>query len=270
VNTLIANACDCHLHVYEDSYPLAPTATFRPPHSPAADYQKIQREIGLTRAVVIQPTGYGLDNSCTLKGMEQLGPQSRGIVVVPIDIEDDELHRLHAAGVRGVRFMMLPGGVLPWSNLEPMAARIAPLGWHIDLQIDGRDIAIHEPMLMRLPCRLVIDHTGKFLEPVTVDSEPFAALCRVLDNGGTWIKISAPYETSRVGPPSFGDIAPLAHALATRYPERCLWASNWPHPNITPQPSSLAMYEWARGCVNNEATWQKMLVDNPAQLYGFT
>lgn len=265
----LPNACDCHMHVYEDSYPLAPTATFKPPHAPAAAYRVVQRALGLKRVVVIQPTGYGLDNRCTLAAVQALGPAARGIAVVPPDIAEGELQGLHEQGMRGVRYMMLPGGVLPWSGLEATAARIAPLGWHIGLQLDGCELPLHEHMLMRLPGRLVIDHVGKFLLPVTPQSAAFRSLCRVLDKGNAWIKLSAPYETSRSGAPDYEDVAVLARALAAHYPERCLWASNWPHPNARPAPSDQGVFDWARRCVGNDAHWKRILVDNPAEVYGF-
>ncbi len=266
------NACDCHMHIYDERYPLAPTATFKPPNALVPAYREVQRELGTTRVVVIQPTGYGYDNRCTLEGMAALGDVSRGTVargicVVPPDVADAELQRLHGLGMRGVRFMMLPGGVLPWSALEPTAARIAPMGWHIGLQLDGRELPEREAMLAKLPGTIVIDHCGKFLEPVSTESEAFAALCRLLERGNFWIKLSAPYETSKRGAPGWDDVAAIARALAKRFPERCLWASNWPHPNTSPVPSSLAMYEWARACVDDDARWKKILVDNPAQVY---
>jgi D-galactarolactone isomerase len=264
------DACDSHMHVYEDAYPLAATATFKPPRAPAAAYRAVQRELNLTRTVVIQPTGYGFDNRCTLAAAAALGPHARAIVVVAPDVAPAELEALHASGARGVRYMMLPGGVLPWSGLERTAAAIAPLGWHIDLQLDGRELPLHEAMLQRLPCRLVIDHVARFMGPVEPDSEPLRALCRLLDSGRCWIKISAPYESSRSGPPGYDDIAWIARMVARRYPERCLWASNWPHPNRHPPPTDAAMLAWAFDCIDDVATRRKTLVDNPAELYGFT
>jgi D-galactarolactone isomerase len=165
--------------------------------------------------------------------------------------------------------MMLPGGVLPWSALEPTAARIAALGWHIDLQLDGRELARHEAMLQRLPCRLVIDHVGRFLGPVTPESDSVRTLLRLLDAGRCWVKISAPYESSRSGPPGYDDVAWIARLVAERHPERCLWASNWPHPNRHPPPGDASLLAWAFGCVDDAATRRRMLVDNPAELYGF-
>ena len=262
-------ACDCHMHVYEDSYPLASTATFRPPHAPVAAYREVQRRLGLARTVVVQPTGYAFDNRCTLAALAGLGPEARAIVVVAADAADVELEHMDGAGVRGVRYMMLPGGVLPWASLAPTAARIAALGWHIDLQLDGRELPAHEAMLSALPCRLVVDHVGRFLGPVTADSPSIRSLCRLLDGGNCWIKISAPYESSRSGPPDYADIAWIARLVAERYPERCLWASNWPHPNRKPPPTEEAMLDWAFAAVDGLARRRRMLVDNPAALYGF-
>jgi D-galactarolactone isomerase len=127
------DACDCHVHVFEDSYPLAPIATFKPPHSPASAYRAVQQALGLSRVVVVPPTGCGFDNNCTLAAMAQLGEGARGVATVPLDLAGAELTRMDRAGIRGVRYMMLAGGILPWSSLEQMAARIAPLGWNINL-----------------------------------------------------------------------------------------------------------------------------------------
>ncbi|SAK43388.1 amidohydrolase family protein [Caballeronia ptereochthonis] len=266
-STMPAGACDCHIHVYEKGFPLAPSATFVPPPAPADAYREVQRALGFSRVIVVQPTGYGFDNDCTLAAIERLGEGARGIAVVPPDASDAELQRLHQAGVRGVRYMMLPGGLLQWDSLSGMAARIAPLGWNINLQLDGRTLPQHEAMLARLPAKLVIDHIGKFLGTVTTRSDAFAALCRLLDGPRCWIKLSAPYESSRVGPPSYDDIAPLVRKLAARYPERSLWASNWPHPNVKPTPDDTGMLDWMARCVDSEATLRKILADNPAELY---
>ena len=264
-----AGACDCHIHVFEDGRPLVPTATFKPPHAPAAAYREVQRALGLSRVVVVQPTGYGYENSCTLDAMKQLGPGARGVAVVPLDAPQAQLEQLDEAGMRGVRFMMLPGGILPWANLEPMAARIAPMGWNINLQLDGRDLPLHEAVLHRLPCRLVIDHIGKFLGPVALGDEAVSSLCRLLDTGNCWIKLSAPYESSRSGAPAYADVSPLVRALAGSYPERCLWASNWPHPNINPTPTDGYLLEWALLNMGTAETRHRILVDNPTTLYGF-
>lgn len=269
----IPGACDCHIHVYEDGYALAPTATFKPPHAPAGDYRQVQEALGLQRVLVVQPTGYGFDNRCTEAAIAHLstGPDrlARGIAVVPPGTGEAELSRLHAAGFRGVRYMMLAGGLLPWDSLEDMAARIAPLGWVINLQLDGRDLPQYEERLARLPCRLVIDHLGKYLGPVTPEDASFLALRRLLEAGRCWIKVSAPYESSRSGPPAYEDVAPLARVLLQGHRERCLWASNWPHPNIVPRPSEAALLAWFEACAGDAQLAARVLAENPAQLFGF-
>jgi D-galactarolactone isomerase len=265
----LRGACDCHMHVYEHGYALAPTATFTPPHAPVPAYQQVQRQLGLERVIVVQPTGYGFDNACTLDAIARLGAGARGIVVVAPEVADAELQRLHAAGIRGVRFFMLPGGVMPWSAIEPLAARVAPLGWNINLQLNGRDLPQHEAVLARLAAPLVVDHIGKFIPPVGIEDAAFGALCRLLDGGNGWVKLSAPYESSRSGRPDYADVAPLARELAARYPQRCLWASNWPHPNVVPAPPNPEIASWAFDLFGDDAARRRILVENPAALYGF-
>jgi D-galactarolactone isomerase len=267
--TLYPGACDCHIHIYEDGYPLAASATFVPPPAPVAAYQQVQKELGLTRVVVVQPTGYGFDNDCTLSALKRFGDTARGVAMLASQYDDSEIVRLHEAGIRGLRYMMLAPGLAAWSNLRADAARIAPFGWHIDLQLDGRELPAHESVLRDLPCKLVIDHTGKFIEPVQPDSEAFGSLCRLLDRGQCWVKLSAPYETSRLGAPDYEDVALLARTLATRYPERCLWGSNWPHPNAQPRPVDALLLDWLMRCVGSENTVEKILVGNPEAVYGF-
>ena len=257
------------MHVYEDRFPLVPQATFKPPHAPLADYLVVQHELGLARAVVVQPNGYGFDNRCTLAAIAALGATARGIATVPADVADDELKRLTSAGVRGARFHLLPGGMLPWDALQPLAARLAPFGWHVQLQLDGRELPHYEAALARLPVPLVIDHNGKFLEPVAIAHPGFLSLCRLLAGGNTWVKLSAPYETSREGPPRYADVGLLATALVRENPERCLWASNWPHPGRDVRPDNAALLDLLLDWAPDERTRRRILVDNPARLYGF-
>jgi D-galactarolactone isomerase len=219
--------------------------------------------------VVVQPTAYGCENTFTLAAVAYLGAQARGIAVVRPDASESELRRLSTAGIRGVRYHMLAGGVLAWDSIEATAARVSQLGWHIQLQLDGRDLPAHESLLRRLPGQLVIDHNGKFLEPVPPQHPAFQALLRLLDSGRCWVKLSAAYETSKLGPPHYDDVGVLARALVKANPERCLWASNWPHPNQDPAPSTAAMLDLLLEWADDDATRAKILVSNPANLYGF-
>jgi D-galactarolactone isomerase len=190
--------------------------------------------------------------------------------VVDQDVTDSELDRLTKLGARGIRFFMLAGAPLPWDVLEIMSARVAPFGWHVQLQLDGRDLPDRVAMLKRLTSTLVIDHVGKFLEPVPLDHPGFRALHGLVDSGRTWVKLSAPYEVSKVGPPNYDDVGKLAKALAKAAPERMLWATNWPHPTPGVQvPDDALMLDMLLDWVPDENARKKVLVDNPAKLYGF-
>jgi D-galactarolactone isomerase len=245
-----------------------PGVSWLPPHLPVSAYRQVQQALGLSRAVIVQPSAYGFDNRCTLDAVAQLGESARGIVQVAPDVSDAELQRMHDAGIRGVRYMMI-NPLLSWDTLEPMAARLAAIGWMINLQLDGRQLPVHEQVLRRLPCKLVIDHNGKFLEPVTPDHASFLSLLRLLDGGHAWVKLSAPYETSKDGAPGYADVSLIASTLAEKFPERCLWASNWPHPGRNPPPSEVDLYRLLLSWVPSDSGRRRILVDNPAELYGF-
>ncbi len=264
-------ACDTHMHVYEDRFPLVPTAKFKPPHAPTRDYLAMRQRLGIARTIVVQPSGYGFDNTCTLEAMQAMGDSARGIAVVRPAASDAEIERLTKAGMRGIRYFMLPGGVLPWETLETMAAKVGNFGWHVQLQLDGRDLPAREAQLKRLKGTLVIDHNGKFLEPVAVDDPSFKCLLRLLENGRTWVKLSAPYETSKLGPPLYPDVGALAKALVKAAPERCVWASNWPHPSVSREqcPDDADLLDLLLDWAPDEKTRNRILADNPAKLYGF-
>jgi D-galactarolactone isomerase len=259
------------MHIFESRFPLAPTATVVPPEAPVAEYLKVRHRLGLSRCVIVQPSGYGTNNRCTLEAIAAMGESARGIAVVNESVSDQELQRLNRAGIRGLRFHMLPGGIIPWESLPPLAARIAPLGWHAQVQLDGRLLPERQPMLASLPCTIVIDHVGKFLEPVPPEHPAFQALRRLVESGRTYVKLSAPYETSKAGRPHFGDVGALAKALVRTAPQRMLWASNWPHIG-TPKErhgDEAGLLDLLLDWAPDEAVQRMILVDNPARLYGF-
>ena len=266
-----SGACDTHMHIYEARFKVAPTATLKPPVATVPDYLAMRQHIGVSRTGVVQPSAYAADNTCTLEAMAAMGGSARGIAVVEAGVADAELDRLTRAGMRGIRYFMLPGGILPWEGLETMAARAGNFGWHVQLQLDGRQLPEREALLKRLKGTLVIDHNGKFLEPVAVDHPSFKCLLRLLENGRTWVKLSAPYETSKKGPPLYPDVGALAKALVKAAPERCVWASNWPHPSVPAErrPDDADLLDLLLDWAPDDATRKKILVDNPAKLYGF-
>lgn len=264
----LAGACDCHVHIYEpERFPLSQKIG----RASWSDYRRMQQHLGLERALLVQANGYGFDIGCLLDALEQAAGAARGIAVIRPDVSDAQLAELHQKGVRGVRFMLVPNarGALDWDALEPISARIAELGWVINLQVDGRELHEYESRLRALPSRLSIDHIGKFLEPVPVDHPGFVSLQRLLDGGRSWVKVSAPYETSKSGAPHYEDVSVLAKALVSVHPERCLWASNWPHPGRDPAPDDQAMLDLLCEWAVDEAVRRQILVDNPATLYGF-
>ena len=263
-------ACDTHIHVFDSAVPVMAGAAPGPAWATVVAYKALQNRLGTSRTVIVQSNAYGIDNSVLVSGLAALSPDAKGVAIVDRSVSDSELDRLTKAGVRGARFHMLPGGILKWEDLPTIAARVAAFGWHAQLQMDGRMLHEREAELRKWPCPLVIDHVGKFLEPVTVDHPGFKALLRLLDNGRCWLKLSAPYEVSKAGPPLYADVGALAKAAAKAAPERMLWASNWPHLSIKELPPDDAMLldlllDW----VPDEKQRNAVLADNPAALYGF-
>ncbi len=264
----LADACDCHMHIYDPRFPMAPEA-----HAPArkatvADYLALRKRLGLGRVVVVQSTAYRTDNACTLDAMKQMGDSARGVAIVGPEAPDAELERLTAAGMRGLRYVMLPGRPMEWETMPVMAQRIAQFGWNINLQLPGEQIADRAPMLEKLACDVVIDHIGRFTAPFDTNSPGVRALYRLLDAGRCWVKLSAPYHGSKSGPPHYEDNGAIARELVQRWPERLLFATNWPHPSVKGEapddlPLMKLLWEWAP----DAQTRRRILVDNPARLY---
>jgi D-galactarolactone isomerase len=263
-------ACDTHMHFYDQAIPGAP-GTFLPGHFPVEPYQAMQKVLGLERVIVVQANAYADDNSVMLDAIKKIGKNAKGVAVVKLGVADAELERLTKGGICAIRIMTLHGGMLGFDVMDALMARVHPFGWHANIQLDGRELPKFEAQIKRLPGKFVIDHTGKFLEPVETNSEPFKSLLRLVDTGRCWVKLSAPYETSKTGAPNYEDVGRLAKALVQRAPERMLWASNWPHPSARkPQPPDDAelldlLLDWAP----EDGTRKKILADNPAELYGF-
>lgn len=265
-------ACDTHMHVYGPGYPLASTSGGRPTPAGAdvAAYKALMARLGLQRVVVVQPTSYGVDNRCTLDAVAALGDAARAVVVVTPETTPAELAAFHAAGARGARFHMLGGAPQGWEALAPVAAKVAPLGWHVQLQFDGNALPVREAMLRALPCPVVLDHIGRFHPPGAASSQPVRALLRLLETGRVWLKVSAPYNSSISGPPDYRDVTEIARAAIGTASDRVVWASNWPHPNPPAYPIDEAeLLDLLGHWVPDDATRRRILVDNPAVLYGW-
>lgn len=265
-----ANACDCHMHIYDSRYPAAPTATLRPPDARVDDYRLLQKRLGTTRTVVVQPSTYGTDNRCTLDAMAQIGPTARAVAVVDTRVSDGELKRLAGLGVRGIRFNLVQAGATTVDMIEPLSKRIYGLGWHVQIHMLGDQIVLIEDLLQRLYPPIVIDHMGRIPQPDGIKHPAFDVIRRLIDKGRTWVKLSGAYMDSKAGPPGYADVRELAQAYVRAAPERMVWASDWPHPTkATDKPDDAVLFDLLAEWAPDERTRRRILVENPEVLYGF-
>jgi len=265
-----ADATDCHFHIYDNRFPPAPGGLPAPDASPA-DYRALQARLGTTRGVVIQPSLYGVDNRPTLEGMAALGPNFRGVAVVNTSVTDAELQRMHGLGIRGIRFNLAQAGATTLDMLEPLSQRVDPLGWHCQINMPGDRIAAAADTFQRIRGKLVFDHLAHCPQPAGVESETFKLIRRLLDKGNTWVKLSGAYADTKVGPPSYSDSSAVARAFAAAAPTRMIWGSDWPHPTekLDSKPDDAVLFDLLTVWVPDEAARKRVLVDNPAELYGF-
>jgi len=264
-------ACDTHMHFYDRAVPPAPGGPPVPGHYTVPMYRQLQARLGLTRVIVVQPNAYQADNRVTLEAIRELGPVAKGVGVVFPDVADAEIERLSRGGIVAQRIFQLLNGAVGFDRMDQVMARVHPFGWHANIQLDGRELPKYAAQIERLPGKFVIDHVGKFLEPVPPDHEAFKTLLRLVDTGRCWVKLSAPYEVSKIGAPSYDDVGRLARALVKHAPDRMLWASNWPHPSAPKDrmPDDADLLDLLLAWAPDEAARKKILVDNPAELYGF-
>ncbi|HZG19431.1 MAG TPA: amidohydrolase family protein [Herbaspirillum sp.] len=261
-------AVDCHHHIFDPRFPRANSRSTI--WGTVDDYRRLKQRLGLSRSVVVSPQSYGFDNRCLVDALDALGEQARGVVAVPPDVSDAELDRLHLHGVRGVRLYLIGDAPTPPERFIDYARRIERLGWHIQvIAVEGEALMAAEPALQALPCTLVIDHFGYVPQPEGAAHPTMAALLRLLANGKTYVKLSAPYITSRLGPQGYADLDAVAVALIKAAPERVLWGSDWPHTLVTtdPKPDDAAMLDRLVRWAPQESVRHRILVDNPGRLY---
>lgn len=270
---LPAGTVDTHIHFYEEArYPHQPGGPPVPPDALVSHYEKLQKWLGMERIVIVQGNAYQFDNRCILDALDHFGDKARAVVAVRPDIANSEIEAMHARGVRGVRVMDIWQGAMGLDGLLEIDARVRPFGWHPIVQFDGREMVNRAPLFERIQGDYVIDHVGKFMEPVGLDNPAFVALLKLIDRGNCYVKISAWYETSKVGPPSYEDVGVLARAMIRHAPDRVLWASNFPHNFATTAedyPDDALLADLASEWAETSDARQKMFVDNPVRLYGF-
>ena len=267
-----AGAVDAHCHVFGPAsrFPFAPERKYTPVDAPADQLFALRDHLGLSRNVIVQATCHGTDNSAMLAAIAGSNDTARGVAVVSPTISDAELQHLHAGGVRGVRFNFLKRLVddTPHAVFERIAQRVQPLGWHIVVYFEAQDLATVAPLLGRLPGRIVIDHMGRPDVTKGVDGPEFARFIDLMErNQQIWVKVSCPERLTVSGPP-YDDVVPFAHRLVTTFPDRVLWGTDWPHPNLRKHmPDDGLLVDFIPQIAPTAELQKKLLVDNPMRLY---
>ncbi len=268
-----ANATDCHMHVYDPArFPMPPSPRVAPDNAALAQYRLLQQRIGTTRVVIVTPRNYATDNDATVSAIGEMGRNARGIAVVHPTVLDRELKRLDAAGVRGIRFSLgdPASAVVTPDMIEPLAKRIANLGWHLQFNMGGAEIVALSDVLRRLPVPMVFDHLGNPPLPAGTSHPSHQIIRRFLDDGRAWVKLSGAYLNSKIGPP-YPEATSVARAFVAAAPERLVWGSDWPHPTSPGprKPDDAMLFDLLLDWAPNEQTRHRILVENPEKLYGF-
>lgn len=219
------NACDCHMHLFDSSYPTIPNASLSPPPASLSEYEEVQRCLGLNRFVIVQPSIYGLDNSLLLKTLREVGTErARGVAVVNSEVTDHAISDLYLSGVRGVRFNQVQQGVTSMAMLSRLDGRLNERKMHIQFHAPPRLLIDSEGLLTSLKSPVVIDHIGRLASVRELGRQLEVVLFRLLESGKVWLKLSGPYLASGVGAP-YGDIESFVYGLMRRFGDRLIWGS---------------------------------------------
>ncbi|NBR29368.1 MAG: GntR family transcriptional regulator [Betaproteobacteria bacterium] len=262
---------DCHAHVFgaKEKYGWAGDRLYTPPPVFLKDYLAMLNALGSARGVIVQSGVHGTNNDVLVDSIAQSNGRLRGIALIPENISDAELDRLNAAGVRGFRANLVAGTGVQFDASRKLAARVARLGWHVQYLLDIEKFPDLDRVLGDFPVEVMIDHMGRPETSGGTDAPGFQALIRFLKSGRGWSKLSAPYRTSREAPP-YADITKFAHALVAAAPDRLVWGTDWPHVMMEgAMPNTGIFAELLATWVPDEAVRKRILVDNPARLYGF-
>jgi predicted TIM-barrel fold metal-dependent hydrolase len=266
-------SCDTHCHIFgpNSRYPYVPERPYTPPDAPLEMFRALHDRLGVERAVIVNATPHGRDNRVVTDAIAQSKGRYKGIANVDETFDDRHLRDLAEAGIEGCRFTFLPrlGKMPDMGAFDRIAERIAGLGWHVDLYLPATLIPEFRPRLMRLPVPYVIDHMGVADASQGLEQPGFKALLDLLrDDEKCWVKITCPERISRAGPP-FLDVAPFGCALVEAAPDRVLWGTDWPHPNVPGMPDDGDLVDLVPLYTPDPAMRQKLLVDNPARLFRF-
>lgn len=267
-------AWDCHAHICGPAREFAYAADriYTPPDALLPNYLTMLATLGVARAVLVQPSVYGTDNTVLERALAALGPDARGVCVVEDSVADSELERLHALGVRGLRLNLVdvadPAGGLPLDRTRALAERVKPLGWHVEFLVHVDEVPDLDRRFADFPTDVVFGHLGYVRLGRGPEDPGFRALLRLLETGRAWVKLTGPYRISAGGPP-YAEAEPFARALFETAPERLVWGSDWPHVMVKGEmPNDGALCDILRGWAGDDGLLEKVLVENPSVLYG--
>ena len=265
-------ACDAHCHVFGPAakFPYDPKAAYHPEDAPFEALQALHARLGLQRAVIVHASCHGADMRVTLDAIARAGGHYRGTAIIDSSYSEKDLERMHEGGIRAVRFNFVRhlGGRPDMGFFRKTVARLQALGWHLILHLDAQDLIEFEDLFSKLPVPFVIDHMGRVKAADGLEQPPFKTLLGFLKNDNAWVKICGAERVSSEGPP-FTDAVPFGRALVEAAPDRVLWGTDWPHPNVKWMPDDAELVNLLPLMVPGKDLQYKILVDNPARLYGF-
>jgi 2-pyrone-4,6-dicarboxylate lactonase len=267
-------ACDAHCHIFGpgDRFPYSLDRTYTPPDSGIDDFEKLQARLGLSNAVFVQASCHGTDNSAMLDALVRGRGRYAGVAMIDETFTDSQIQELHDAGVRSTRFNFVAhlGRAPELPTFWRIVERVAKWNWHIVLHFDAKDLPEYMSLLEKMPVPYVIDHMARVNAKAGVDQAPFQALLSLMNDERTWVKISGAERLTADGPPPYDDVVPYAKALIAAAPDRILWGTDWPHPNVRHMPDDGDLVDLLSTFAPEESTRNKILVDNPRRLYPLT
>jgi predicted TIM-barrel fold metal-dependent hydrolase len=263
-------SCDAHCHVFGPAakFPYAPDRRYTPADAPKEVLAALHAHLGIERAVIVQASCHGTDNAAMLDAIASAPQRYRGVAIVDDSFSDGDFDKLHAGGVRGVRFNFVKhlGGAPDIGLVGRVIDRIRTRGWHLVFHVDAPDIVPLTPMMRALPLPFVIDHMGRVPASAGLDQPPMRALLEIARLDNCWIKVSG---AERISMPPYAQAVPVARALVEAAPERVLWGTDFPHPNATHEADEADLVDLVPQFATTALAQQRLLVDNPARLYGF-
>ncbi len=266
-------ACDAHCHIFgpADRFPFADDRTYTPPDAGFEQFVALQDRLGLARAVFVQASCHGTDNSAMVDAIGRGGGRFAGVAMIDDSFTAADIGALHDAGIRGTRFNFVAhlGGAPDLDEFWRVVDRLAPFGWHVVLHFDAVDLPSHAELLDRMPVPYVIDHMARIDAGAGLDQEPFQRLLALLADARAWVKISGAERLTAGGEPPYDDVVPFARALIAAAPDRVLWGTDWPHPNVRHVPDDGDLVDLLTAFAPDEATRHRILVTNPERLYDF-